>query len=186
MSAIREKLLEASYFYQKVKDCFSGKLHQEMQFNLNAFISAVRSITWVMKNEFLKYDGFTEWFEEAKQKYMNKNAFQNLNELRITSEKKKSIRPMYVQTVRFKEPVNINSEQSLEIFTNCEERVSAAIYSNNNESIKLNGDQFNVNLSCRFEEIPNEDLFKFCEQYLESSQKMVEECEKKFKQKTPT
>lgn len=181
MTNTKEKLLEASYFLKNVKSCFRSRQHLEMQFNLNAFVNAVRSITWVMQKEFKKFDGFDVWFEKAKKKHMDEDAFKKLNNLRITSVKKKSVKPTYVQTVAFKSPVTIKPKQSLEIFTYGEGEIDATLHTDTGESIKFNESQYIVDLSCQFGEMPDVDLFDFCEQYVESSKKMVEECEEEFK-----
>ncbi len=59
---IRFKLNEASYFYNRIKA--RQENFEIFIYNLDDFISAARSIMWVLNNEYCKREGFYEWYDK--------------------------------------------------------------------------------------------------------------------------
>lgn len=74
----RHKVREAEYFLGQMKQTFENA--DEFYWNLSAFFSAARSITFYMQEQYAHQDGFTEWYcqEQIKMKadlelsYLNK------------------------------------------------------------------------------------------------------------------
>ncbi|MBC7108976.1 MAG: hypothetical protein H5T41_09395 [Methanomassiliicoccales archaeon] len=62
MSNTRFKLNEAKYFLEQMKEHADST--EEFAYNLSAFLSAARSVTWIMQNEFKNVPGFEEWYSE--------------------------------------------------------------------------------------------------------------------------
>jgi hypothetical protein len=56
----RNKLNEASYFLELMTKCFESD--DKFTFNLSAFLSASRSITWYMQRQYGKKQGFSDWY----------------------------------------------------------------------------------------------------------------------------
>ena len=58
MNEVNDALEEAEYFYQKMEATSNSP--KEFRFNLNAFISRARALTWVLKKQFSGKQGFSE------------------------------------------------------------------------------------------------------------------------------
>lgn len=67
MTAVEDAIDEAQYFYQKMD--LSLQIPKEFRYNLNAFLSRARAITWVLKKQYSKNQDFKEWYRE-KEKFM--------------------------------------------------------------------------------------------------------------------
>jgi hypothetical protein len=68
VSGTQDKLLEAKYFLQQMKQ--NRDKRNEFRWNLSAFLTAARSITLMMQAEYSnKVEGFDEWYNR-KQKEM--------------------------------------------------------------------------------------------------------------------
>jgi hypothetical protein len=61
-SIVEEKTFEADYFLDKLKDCSGGQI-REARFNLSAFISAARSVTFTIQKSLDGVDGFESWYK---------------------------------------------------------------------------------------------------------------------------
>jgi hypothetical protein len=70
MNAAREKLLEAQYFLQRMRENSSDR--DAFKYNLSAFLSAARSVTFYMQKEFKHTPGFEEWYA-AEQEVMRRD-----------------------------------------------------------------------------------------------------------------
>lgn len=69
-SSTQHKCWEAEYFFTKMLDNYH--MPWDFMFNLNAFIQAVRNITFMMQSEDDKPEGFAEWYQ-IKQTEMRSN-----------------------------------------------------------------------------------------------------------------
>lgn len=61
MTYIRDKLNEAKYFLDKMKQATS--VPENFRYELNAFLAASRSIMQIMEKEFSKKPGFKDWYK---------------------------------------------------------------------------------------------------------------------------
>jgi hypothetical protein len=61
MSAAREKLLEAQYFLQRMRENSSDR--DAFKYNLSAFLSAARSVRWFLKKEHENKPNFKQWWK---------------------------------------------------------------------------------------------------------------------------
>jgi len=80
MSDSREKLLEAEFFLEHMKETQSDRA--AFKYNLSAFLTAARSVTLFMQKEFKKVSGFKEWYEEKQAKMKNDSDMTFLNKTR--------------------------------------------------------------------------------------------------------
>jgi hypothetical protein len=64
MSTAREKLLKAEYFLQRMRENSSDR--DAFKYNLSAFLSAVRSVRWVMRSEHRNKCSFKQWWKSKK------------------------------------------------------------------------------------------------------------------------
>ncbi len=66
----RFKVNEASYFLSMMKQTFNDDSNVFI-YNLNAFLSAARSITFFMQKHYSKKDGFKNWYDVQQKKMTN-------------------------------------------------------------------------------------------------------------------
>jgi hypothetical protein len=101
MRATQSKYREAEFFlgkldgayYEDVRRMFKkSKKPPVFQYYLSAFLSAARSVTWIMRNEYSKRPGWEEWYREQKADE-NSQLLTLFNQLRIRSEKVEPVLP---------------------------------------------------------------------------------------------
>ncbi len=78
-----EKLLEAEYFLGRLKH----RTGQKFQFELNAFLSASRSVTFVMQKAMSDVPGFDRWYSQRQAEMKSDRAMRFFIELRNVSQK---------------------------------------------------------------------------------------------------
>ena len=66
----RFKVNEASYFLSMMKQTFNDDSNVFI-YNLNAFLSTARSITFFMQKHYSKKDGFKKWYDGQRIKLIN-------------------------------------------------------------------------------------------------------------------
>jgi len=98
----RRKLDEAAYFLHKVQAHYYDALHAQLRgedpppefhYYLSAFVSAARSVTWVMRSEYSATDGWEEWFKTRVVSAEDRELLRGFNELRVRSEKIAPLNP---------------------------------------------------------------------------------------------
>jgi len=65
MSNAREKLREAKYFLDRMRETQQDR--DPFKYNLSAFLSAARSVRWVLEAEYGKSPGFKKWWNSKKE-----------------------------------------------------------------------------------------------------------------------
>lgn len=80
---VEEKLLEAEYFMRRL----SRSRGHEFGFELNAFLSVARSVTFLIQKEMSKVSGFAEWWEARRAEMRADEAMRFFLELRNYSQK---------------------------------------------------------------------------------------------------
>jgi len=98
MTITERKYHEARYFLQRLEidDPY-------FDFNLSAFLNAARSITWVMRHEFNKVEGWEKWFQEYYLPETGLQILKEINDLRVESTKKSGLKTdfFFLQTDMF-------------------------------------------------------------------------------------
>ena len=85
LSPTRDKLSEAAYFLARFRETdFGEKAHLYL---LSAFISSARSVLWVMRHEYSKTPGWSEWFAAKQPKREQARMLRAITELRNATEK---------------------------------------------------------------------------------------------------
>ena len=100
------KLKEAKYFLSLMRR--GRKKAEQFDYLLNAFVSSARSVTWVMKAEFSKIDGWKSWYEGKKVDKSEEEILKLFNELRVGSTKRQSLRTHFL--VELKVPKEVMSK----------------------------------------------------------------------------
>jgi hypothetical protein len=80
---VEEKLAEAEYFVRRLP----RKRGYELGFELNAFLSAARSVTFLIQKELSKVAGFAEWWAARREEMRRDEAMRFLLDLRNYSQK---------------------------------------------------------------------------------------------------
>ena len=78
--AASDKLHEVMYFYYRMLDTY----HQpyEFRYNVNAFIQALRNVTWLLQSEESKPSGFDYWYERAQERMRSNENLRKFVDLR--------------------------------------------------------------------------------------------------------
>jgi hypothetical protein len=80
---VEGKLLEGEYFMRRLSRCQGDALG----FELNAFLSAARSVTFLIQKEMSKVPGFTDWWDARRNEMRDDKAMRFLLDLRNYSQK---------------------------------------------------------------------------------------------------
>ena len=81
MSGTQHKLRETKYFLKQMEETASSD-REALTHNLNAFLSAARSVRYFLKREFQGADGFTDWWKEKESDWPHpdKNDFREIED----------------------------------------------------------------------------------------------------------
>jgi len=148
-----------------IKQSFEDE--DKFAFNLSAFLSAARSITWYLQKQYARRDGFAEWYCQKRIMMSADPELKYLNEARVEDVKR--------------EPVKTGVTHELSrgfdvIFGEApprSEQVKEAEGPPIQSSTKI--------IRRFFPKFGNIDVIEFCENQLKKLNKIVEECEKQFR-----
>jgi hypothetical protein len=85
-----QKFEEATYFLGRCAELYH--VPSEFQFNLNAFIQALRNITFMLQNEPNKPTGFATWYESKQVEMKNNHLLRRFVEARNIVVKQSSLK----------------------------------------------------------------------------------------------
>jgi hypothetical protein len=80
---VEERLSEANYFARRLR----SQRGEKLQYELNAFLSAARSVTWLIQKEMVHVPGFSEWWSERQKEMAADPAMRFFLALRNYSQK---------------------------------------------------------------------------------------------------
>ena len=98
MSGVDEAVKELEYFYKKLEE--AKHIPSEFTYNLNAFISRGRTITWIIKKQYSKQPNFVSWYSQVEKEMRADELMQFFVNARNVSLKEHSIRPSVNWIVR--------------------------------------------------------------------------------------
>jgi hypothetical protein len=159
----RRKIREAQYFLSMMKQAFEDD--DTFSYNLSAFLSAARSITWVMQKQYARYNGFAEWYCPYQIKMPANPELDYLNTLRVEDV--------------HKEPVPTGSTRVVTVslgLTLVKEGTSVAEQAKESKHKPPTqcGSRTVRRFFAKFEHV---DVIEFCENQLSKLTEIVEECE---------
>jgi len=166
----RHKSREAEHFLSMIKQSFEDD--EKFSFNLSAFLSAARSITWYLQKQYAHSNGFTEWYLQNKIKMSADPELKYLNEIRVEDVKREPVKTGTTHAITFGVSVVFGETPSKSEQTKEDE--SPPIQS----STKI--------IRRFFPKFGKIDVIEFCENQLKKLNKIVEECEKQFRTREPT
>jgi len=179
----RFKLEEARFFHEHLKKHWRHVPNYE--FYLSAFVSAARSVTWVMRSEYSRASGWEDWFDARQPPKHLRELLRKMNDLRVRSTKTEPIRTR--TTVKFTVPPE---QVTPEIEALLRPGAGAAVHivptdsSNTEANLVSNG---RLLVKGRIEHVEHEvpefkgrDAQDVCLQYLAELESLVAECESRF------
>jgi hypothetical protein len=173
------KFAEASFFLLRANENWRNV--PEFDFYLSAFISAARSVTWVMRAEFGKMAGWADWFEARKPTPDIEDLLNKTASIRNRSQKSK---PIATRTT-----VSLNvpgmSPEEAQALTGAKDVHLVPVDSRNEEFwIVRAGKKIGVGriqkAKHELPEFPGEHALGPCERYLVFLHELVDECLIKF------
>lgn len=88
MTHTRRKLDEAKFFLHLADE---NRHTREFNFYLSACVSAARSVTWIMRSEYSRSEGWEHWFQTKQPTSEDQELLRQVNQVRIRSEKQRPL-----------------------------------------------------------------------------------------------
>jgi hypothetical protein len=180
---IKYKLEEAKFFLLALEQNWRHFPH--VDYFLSAFVSAARSVTWVMRSEYGSMPGWSEWFDAKKPSSGTRELLKRMNDVPVRSTKSVPVK------TRTTAKVTIPHEQvtpELEAFLNSGAKALLRLEPTdrtNTEALVMLGDR--VLGRARIEEAMHElpefqgrDAKDVCRDYLQELEALLAECEARF------
>nr|QNO46217.1 hypothetical protein ABPEKODN_00030 [Methanosarcinales archaeon ANME-2c ERB4] len=185
----QQKYDEAEYFLEMMKENIEDR--QKFRYNLSAFVSAARSVTFVLKKEFSKNPDLDEWYCK-KQMQMKRDKlfkfFKNKRDYVIHKKGTIDTRAEISETINLPITVSVSFEA---IGIKADGTTKNEEYSESPDKLKLvakpnNTEKTKIRWFFRDWSEPDGDVVTLCERYIKKLKIMVEEAENKFgKAKAP-
>jgi hypothetical protein len=184
MGATKKKLDEAQFFFQEMEaNCFK---HPTFDYYLSAFISAARSVLWVMRNEF---DGAVEWRAWYDSKTPDSEVaalLDGLNQLRVRTVKLKSSEVRYQLEIKIPKPGV--TRELVEFFETHPERKMSVTFESVDVQTETIVSAQQASFPCKVEslfpvvsEFPDTNIMDICRHYVSWLSDLVCECETRFR-----
>ena len=154
---------ETQFFLSKMEE--NQESFPDFNYYLNAYISAARSVLWIMKNEYCKVSGWLEWYDSTEVDHDKKLLLKGIVEMRNRSLKKA--------------PLQIKQEYIIgdkEVSYNIYDSKRAGRISDDN-TLVLKG---TINKINSVQEFKNKDILDVCRQYFDWLNQIVKVCIKQF------
>jgi hypothetical protein len=181
-SRTRHKLNEAAFFLGKLE----SQVTEFPNFNymLSAFVSAARSVIWVMKAEHKQVLGFLEWYDAKVPTLEEKQLLSKINDVRTRSVKSNPLQT--IPTIVAEVATQDATPELRAALENRSKNSSCALISHldNGTSVTLELPDADTStptvlqwMERRIPEFPEEDVVKVCRRYLNLVEQLVSEWE---------
>ena len=182
-SRTQYKLEEAKFFLALLEQNWRHFPH--VDYFLSAFVSAARSVTWVVRSEFGQSPGWTEWFEDKKPRTEVRDVLKRMNDLRVRATKTVPVRTRTTATVTIP-PEQITPELQHFLSTGAKGQLRLEpTDATNTEALVMFGDR--VLAKARLDEakhelpeFPGRDAKDVCREYLAELESLVGECRARY------
>lgn len=170
------KLNEARHFLIQIKNSLEDP--KILGFNLSAFVSAARSVTFIMQREFKGNFQFERWYRAKQEKMKGEDIFVFFNSLRVCTIHIGSIKKNRYISVQINEPpVSIFESVAVTVIRNGEViQQSSSPLTNSSPPRNLSNVGSTQEIKMHFEGRPQDDGIELCEDYLKRIERLVEEC----------
>ena len=178
------KLEEARFFLAHLEK--DWRHVPQVDFYLSAFVSAARSVTWVMKAEFGDLPGWTQWYESKKPSSAIRDLLKKMNEVRVRATKTEPLKTRTLANVTIPpEEVTPKVLAFLEAGAVGQVRLEPIDPTNTVFSVKVDGEVLaKAHLKTSEHVLPEfqgRDSKDICREYLSELERLVSECQAKFK-----
>lgn len=184
----RQKLNEALFFLQEVREHYGDVLDPEADgphliYYVSAFVSAARSVTWVMKSEFCSQPGWEEWYESKEAAVEDRTLLQRFTNIRNRSQKRGPLQVdirLYASVSDEHGPGNerhpVSNDSKLRQYRVMITQVNPPTGVPRSCEAVLDA------LECGLPELGEDDLLHSCNRYVDMLTRLVDECEARFPQ----
>jgi hypothetical protein len=177
------KLEEAKFFLLALERNWRNFPH--VDYFLSAFVSAARSVTWVMRSEYGNKPGWSEWFEAKKPSSDTRQLLKRMNDVRVRATKSTPVKTRTTTKVRI--PPDQVTEELMQYLSGGglgEVRLMPTD-SSNTEALLMLGDRVlgKAKIEEAMHELPEfegRDAKDVCREYLRELESLCAECEAKF------
>jgi len=174
-----EKLVEAKYFLTKMEKNIDDLV--KFKFNLSAFLSASRSVTFYLQKEFAYNPKFTEWYQKKQNEMKEDPLFKFFNNKRVTVVHIKTIDVRGHHEVSFTESIGISDSVTFEL-RDADGNIKETGSSNSKSKLspKKKTERTNVTRRWFFTDFNDEDaeIMPLCLRYIRTLQSIVDEASK--------
>jgi hypothetical protein len=181
MGHTRQKLDEAHYFFEKMKE--SVEENNVFGYNLSAFLTAARSVTLFMQKEYSDKIGFDNWYKNKQRQMQADKEFKFFNRLRRATVHVNPVSHHKAISVSIVEPIiRVTDKVVISNGKDFEESLPQGLPQapTRSPNERIENSVASRKVSRFFEGRPNEDLFGLCESYIQKLTKRVDECEQLF------
>ena len=178
-----DKLQEAKFFFEQMNNCQTDRTG--FKYNLSAFLSAFRSITFVMQKEYSKIQDFENWYQVKQEELKSNDRMKLLDSMRVITIHKTSIHPRAQIYASIEETVWATDEIHAVVIhadgtvENSDLKNSAKIELPP-EAINTPKELIDDKWLWFFKEYPKTDIMTICNECLILMGNIVSECELKF------
>lgn len=176
MTGTREKLLEAKYFFECMKENQSDR--DAFKYNLSAFLAAARSVTLIMEKEFDKVPGFKEWYGEEQAEMRSDKAMRLLNAKRVMTIHQQPVRPHAHVNIGISEHILLSDSVSV-VVTHADGTIDRSESEPPAPSVPTETEG-TMKWRWYFDELPEKDIVSVCEEHIAKLETLVTECESRF------
>jgi len=182
MTATQQKLTEAFIMLAQARAASND--YVVFIANLNAFVSAARSVTLVMQTEFNSVPGFSEWYELQQQEMKKHGEFDFFNSLRVDTVHVRPFNASSNYTVTFAGGLTVSGGTKVEIpLGRVDDRGN--IVAADKEPVIIDGSpvhgiERSTSRTYCFSDRPQEDAVTLCEEYVKKVAGIVADCHHKF------
>ena len=162
------------------------KSFPDFDYYVSAFISAARSVTWIMKSEYKEKAGWEEWYKSRKPRNVDDEFLKAMNELRVRSVKTTPVQTNIRVTLDI--PPEEVTPQLREYFESLKPGQIAQFVLGKKEDVKdglLENREVlafgeTVNTTMYVDGFPQHDVREMGHSYLDELDGLLHECEARF------
>ena len=168
MSDTRDKLDEAAYFLERMIQVRDDR--RIFAYNLSAFLSSFRSITYIMQVEFSGHQNFREWYAIEQEGMKADTKMRLLHDKRIATVHTRLFSPLGIKLVA-SFPLT-KGDWAIEVVNEDESMDQVEEPPTQRPKIGVQ--------NWYFTEIPGADVIAACQECLDKMRAIVDMCEQKF------
>ena len=181
------KLDEAKFFLEQLQPNFGRE--RKFDYYLSAFISAARSVTWIMRAEFGSLDGWEEWFDQLTASNEEYELLRGTNAVRIRSQKQAALRTMGVPEITRAKITKEQSQRIKEALASATDgEVKGTLRGSNGHyfiEFEIDGEALRIAVESvakhrGLREFPARDILSVCNAYYRYLESIVQQCRDRF------